>query len=118
MAYKDPLDERLREARRKHYHNNKEQYLERNKAKKLEMKKFVADLKNVPCMDCGIKYNPWVMEFDHRDPNEKVENIGRAISRGSWTKLKEEVAKCDVVCSNCHRERSAKMFGWESLILD
>lgn len=111
--YTDPHDPRLLAARRKHYHNNKEAYRLRARKREEEMSQWVAEQKNIPCMDCGVKYNPWVMEFDHREPNEKVAGIGRLIKRGSWKILKDEVAKCDVVCANCHRERTAKMFGWK-----
>ena len=106
MAYKDPLDERARAARRKHYENNKEQYLERNKNKKIEMRNYLNKIKNVPCMDCGIQYPPYVMDLDHRDPEQKIDNVGRFISSGSWDKLIQEIEKCDVVCANCHRERT------------
>jgi len=112
MAYKDPNDERAREARRKHYHANKEQYFARNAQKKLEMRQYVAQIKNVPCMDCGIKYPVYVMEFDHRDRHDKVATIGKIILNGSWKALYAEIEKCDIVCSNCHRLRTAKQLGW------
>ena len=98
--------ESARASRRKHYYANKQQYRDRNARQREEMKEWVAEVKDVPCMDCGVKYPSYVMDFDHRDPSEKVEEVGKAISRGSWRKLKEEVAKCDVVCANCHRERT------------
>lgn len=112
MAYKDPYDERAREARRKHYHANKEQYFARNAQKKIEMRKYLAEVKNVPCMDCNIKYPVYVMDFDHKDQSEKVANVGQIVLQGSWKKLYAEIEKCDVVCSNCHRIRTAKQLGW------
>lgn len=56
-------------------------------------------------MDCGVPYPYYVMEFDHRDPSQKLANIGRLLGN-SWKRLKDEIAKCDVVCANCHRERT------------
>lgn len=105
VAYKDPLDERAREARRKHYRQNKAQYVARNQKAKEEKIAFVRAQKDVPCMDCGVPYPYYVMEFDHRDPSQKLANIGRLLGN-SWKRLKDEIAKCDVVCANCHRERT------------
>lgn len=113
MAYSDPHDPRLKQKRREHYYANKEVYKERARAREAEMRKYVVDKKRVPCYDCGVQYNPWVMDFDHRDPTEKVGGIGPLIKRGSWDLLLAELEKCDVVCANCHRERTAKMFGWK-----
>jgi hypothetical protein len=48
------------------------------------------------------------MDFDHLDRSQKVANVGVIITRGSWAKLKAEIAKCEVVCANCHRLRTQK----------
>ena len=104
MAYKDIHDPRNKAAKLKHYYANKQQYLDRNAKAKADKRAWIKAKKNVPCMDCGKSYPFYVMDFDHRDPSIKVANIGRLI--GSWKKLKEEVEKCDIVCSNCHRIRT------------
>lgn len=106
MPYKDPKDPRMLKLRRQHYHDNKEAYMERNRQRKIEMRAWVDEQKSVPCMDCEENYPPYVMDMDHRDPKTKVANINDLIKQGSWKKLKQEVEKCDVVCSNCHRERT------------
>ncbi len=60
-----------------------------------------------PCYDCGIQYPHYVMDFDHRDPKTKEFNVSGAFRRGMSNKrLEAEIAKCDLVCSNCHRERT------------
>lgn len=66
-----------------------------------------ARFKNVPCMDCGVRYPSYVMDFDHRDPSTKLFNIATEL-RGCYItqRILDEIAKCDVVCANCHRERS------------
>ena len=50
------------------------------------------------------------MDFDHRDPSTKLFNLmtGRAMLM-SDQKLMAEVAKCDVVCANCHRIRTKRL---------
>jgi len=66
--------------------------------------KLLRELKeNVPCMDCGRVYPPEVMDYDHVR-GEKLFSIG-AGPRKAWDKLMQEIAKCDLVCSNCHRIR-------------
>jgi hypothetical protein len=106
MPYKDPKDPRAKASRLKHYYNNKEQYFERNRLKENEMREYLNNIKDVSCMDCNVKYPSYVMDLDHRDPMLKIENINDSIKRGSWKKFLEEIEKCDVVCSNCHRERT------------
>lgn len=62
--------------------------------------------KDRPCMDCGIKYSPWIMQFDHRNPIDKKIEIGSHGQQRSKETLIIEIAKCDVVCANCHSERT------------
>lgn len=68
-------------------------------------KKYIRELKNVPCMDCGIKYPYYVMDLDHRDPSTKHKSVAQMMKYPKGL-LMIEAAKCDVVCSNCHRERT------------
>lgn len=64
-------------------------------------------LKDKPCADCGGSFHPFVMDFDHREGTEKKFNVAAAIPLGlSIESVKAEAAKCDVVCSNCHRMRT------------
>lgn len=63
--------------------------------------------KSEPCADCGISYPYYVMQFDHIADN-KAFNIGIVGPRASRERLLAEIAKCDVVCANCHSERSHK----------
>lgn len=62
-------------------------------------------MKTVPCMDCGNSYHPYVMDFDHVR-GEKKFNLSKAGNRFSRETILEEAAKCDIVCSNCHRMRT------------
>ncbi len=69
-------------------------------------RELLASLKSVPCADCGVEYPPYVMDFDHRDPATKSFSTGTDMHGVSRERLLAEVAKCDVVCANCHRERT------------
>jgi hypothetical protein len=61
-----------------------------------------------PCVDCG-EPDPVVLEFDHRDSEDKRLAIAQMIERRySWETIASEIAKCDVRCANCHRRRTSK----------
>ena len=62
--------------------------------------------KNAPCTDCKIQYPPCVMDFDHIDPTNKKFEIAHAPHLKNEKILLEEIAKCELVCSNCHRLRT------------
>lgn len=65
-----------------------------------------------PCHDCGL-VDPVVMEFDHRPDEVKLYDIGRMVGNTySLETLRVEIAKCDVVCANCHRRRTNKRGNW------
>ena len=74
-------------------------------------KEFITKAKDKPCLDCDTSYPSYVMDFHHRDPLKKSFELGQAFSRGKSIKLiQAEIDKCDLICSNCHRERHhAKM---------
>lgn len=62
-------------------------------------------LRSVPCADCGGTFAQCSMDFDHRDAETKVRSVTRMIN-GSIDRMMAEVAKCDIVCANCHRLRT------------
>lgn len=62
-------------------------------------------LKSAPCLDCKECFHPVCMDFDHRDPSAKVRDISRMMG-SPWEKVLSEVAKCDLICANCHRIRT------------
>jgi len=88
------------------YYRNKSQYLESNYRSYQKLRVILDECKNNPCIDCGNSYPPYVMDFDHRDPKTKVAKVSALTYWGSEKKLLDEVAKCDLVCSNCHRIRT------------
>ena len=65
---------------------------------------LVAFLKAVPCADCGASYHTCVMDFDHVRGNKSA-NVSKMLAM-SPDKILAEVAKCEVVCANCHRMRT------------
>lgn len=90
---------------RSHYRNNKRQYLDRNVRSYLKRRELGRQIKSRACADCGIQYPYYVMDFDHREGETKEYELNR-IDRMTTRALLREIEKCDVVCANCHRERT------------
>jgi hypothetical protein len=55
-------------------------------------------------MDCGGRFPACAMDFDHRDPTTKVAKVMN--HRNRVAPVLREIAKCDLVCANCHRIRT------------
>lgn len=69
---------------------------------------FIRAAKSVPCMDCGGTFDPVCMDFDHRPGETKIANVGTLV-HSSMEVVVREIAKCDVVCANCHRLRTYRL---------
>lgn len=93
------------------YAVNKETHVsavQKNNAKYMaEIQEFVNELKNKPCTDCGNRFPPYAMDFDHLDPSMKDDCVSRMIRhRRPLTKISAEISKCELVCAVCHRIRT------------
>lgn len=75
-----------------------------NQKYRMNGRQWLDSLKTGPCVDCGGNFPPCVMDFDHVR-GEKVANVSQMI-RWSRERVLAEVAKCDLVCANCHRVRT------------
>lgn len=69
-----------------------------------KLKVLAVEYKGGCCSVCGYNKCVAAMDFHHIDPNEKDFGISAKGLTRSWEKLKEELDKCILVCSNCHRE--------------
>lgn len=78
-----------------------------NKARAEFFYKMIAAQKDVPCADCGKKYPPHVMDFDHLEGHEKAFDVSKMVGY-NMQRIAAEIMKCEVVCANCHRERTHK----------
>lgn len=58
------------------------------------------------CMDCGYSEHGVALDFDHRPDEEKLFPPSSMRVLGTWQQMLDEIAKCDVVCANCHRVRT------------
>lgn len=99
---------------RAHYRANRAAYIEKARVRNTELIRIngeflIAYLKQHPCVDCGER-DVIVLEFDHL--RDKVADVS-VLARGGYSieTIQKEIDKCEVVCANCHRRRTAKRAG-------
>jgi hypothetical protein len=95
---------------REHYEANRQRYIDMEARRKRtrneqRMAQLIEFLRANPCADCGER-DPLVLEFDHL--GNKEFNISKGFSGRNWQSILDEMAKCEVVCANCHRRRTAR----------
>lgn len=101
MAYANADDQRR--CWREWYGRNKADVLGRVNERKRKRRLLIRSMK-LKCMRCP-ESDPSCLDFHHRDPSEKETTVA-AILRRNWSddRIMAEIAKCDVLCSNCHRK--------------
>ena len=102
-----------------HYTQNRARYIaqsqQRKKSVAEERTAYLVDFfREHPCVDCG-ETDPIVLEFDHL--RDKAFGIARGIRDRNWQSVLDEMAKCDVVCANCHRRRTAFRGGFARAVV-
>jgi len=109
---KDGLQARCRECQKSYFKQYYDQsntvkvtVKNRVKQRRLSNKKALMEhLSDKSCMDCSVD-NILVLEFDHL--RDKRKSISALVHEGaSWQTILDEIAKCDIVCANCHRIRT------------
>lgn len=105
MPYKNKSDQR--ECSRRHYKNNKQDYIERKNNRKKELRIWFKDYKKtLKCNRCPENH-PACIEFHHKNGREKDDiSVATMINRGwSKTKILNEINdKCEILCANCHNK--------------
>lgn len=71
--------------------------------RRFNLKLKAINLKGGGCVKCGYKANASALTFHHIDPSQKEFNIGGMHCR-KWSSIEEELAKCILLCHNCHAE--------------
>jgi hypothetical protein len=104
MPYTDA--EMQSQSQRSSYERNRDKALARAKQQKKDLRDWMNQLKTgVACLDCGLDWPPFVMEYHHRDPDTKTKKVSWLLYNASRQRILDEVAKCDLLCANCHRIR-------------
>lgn len=102
---------------KEHYHRYGDEYRARaikyNKDLKVSLrKKMLKYLSDKSCVICGMN-DPRVLEFDHINPSTKNISIARALSNAAkWDAILQEISKCQILCANCHKIKTAEQYKW------
>lgn len=110
----DGLQSYCRECNKAYHYLHWDQHMIQIRARRVrtrqEAREFVVGyLQEHPCVDCG-ETDVVVLEFDHL--RDKASNVSNLIGSGQLKRVKQEIAKCEVVCANCHRRRTARRGDW------
>lgn len=103
MPFKDTQQQKDYQAA--HYQANIEKYKAASRLSRDQKRAALRTLKDVPCADCGESHDPSVMDFHHNEDEHKVHNVSWLLVNRGWKTVLDEVAKCVVLCANCHRYR-------------
>jgi hypothetical protein len=88
------------------YRANAEKKIAWQNRRKAELRTWFVSIKaTLKCERCG-ESTIECLQFHHRDPNQKDIELSRVVANG-WSKARilREMAKCDVLCANCHLKR-------------
>ena len=90
---------------------------EQANSRKKAIREYVAYYKRERgCYNCGYNEHHYALDLAHRDRAEKTNSYKSNTSayNPNWSldRLKQELEKCDVLCSNCHRVETAIESGW------
>lgn len=69
-----------------------------------KLKELAVNYKGGKCVVCGYNKYLGALEFHHTDPTKKDFSISASSAKTFNEKIKKELDKCMLVCSNCHRE--------------
>lgn len=91
---------------KQNYQRFSDRYKRVAKERHTQLKAMLNEEKNKPCADCGARYPPYAMDFDHVR-GEKFRDVSEMFRRRfAWSKIKAEIDKCELVCATCHRLRT------------
>lgn len=101
MPYLDK--EKSREAQRRHYARNKDAIKKKVAIQRRAYKAQWAEFKKtLSCLECGQNH-PATLDFHHVNPHESDNKVHKLLASGAYSKAREEIKKCIVLCANCHR---------------
>jgi hypothetical protein len=112
MGYKDGYQSYCKQCRKEFPSRTGQARLEQLNANRNRNRQFLWDFYAAnPCVDCG-EDDPVILELDHCK-GLKVKGVSELVhNTHSIAFIQEEIDKCEVVCANCHRRRTATTQGW------
>ena len=85
----------------------KQKTVDRSNISKAKKRREMWEIKEKSgCIDCGEMYPHYVLEFDHREGEEKLGSVSDLYAKWGREVGLSEAKKCDIVCANCHKIRT------------
>jgi hypothetical protein len=98
-----PNPESDRAIKKRRYEETKHLWRERQAKNRKRARDHIWSIKTQSKCKCGAKH-PAVLDFHHQDPSQKEVGIHEMIQdKWSIARIGKELAKCVIMCSNCHR---------------
>jgi hypothetical protein len=99
-----------------HYQKNKARRQAQNNRRQAEFRAWYTSLKaGKRCADCGMEFHPAAMHWDHLPGQKKTAALGSLARHGSRRLVLDEIAKCELVCANCHAIRTVRRTGQDAV---
>lgn len=89
-----------------YYQQRRVEIIAGKRRREAELVSWMRALKGEPCADCGRLFHPAAMTFDHLPGTSKRADVATLVKRSSIRVAREEIAKCELVCANCHAIRT------------
>ena len=98
------------------YRNNRKRHIQtayknRQVARKTATKYVLKHFEKNLCNSCG-ESNPLVLEFNHIKGKKRATVSEMVVCGWGLKTIKKEISKCEVLCANCHRIKTAKQRGY------
>ncbi len=81
-----------------------------------DIKKMSLEYKGGACQVCGYNRCETALVFHHKEPGAKDFGVSSGGYTRSWDRVRSELDKCVLLCSNCHAEVHARQLSEETLI--
>ncbi len=95
-----------------YWRRNRERRQRQKRQNTTDFRAWYASLKaEKPCSDCGRVFAPAAMQWDHLPGADKVKALGDLVHRHNRALILSEIAKCELVCANCHAVRTLVRHG-------
>jgi hypothetical protein len=103
-TYYEKNKDKVSERNKRRYANNKEKYKAQTIARRKDLYYRVFKIRYDGCCSvCGYE-DYRALDFHHIDPSTKIDTIAQLCNRSvAWRRLDVELAKCELICANCHR---------------
>jgi 5-methylcytosine-specific restriction endonuclease McrA len=94
---------------RRRYSDRREYLIEAVQKRRKKVREMALELLGGRCVRCGYDRCIDALEIHHLESSEKDFGISAKGYTRSWTKIRAELRKCELLCANCHREAHAKL---------